>query len=76
MPYINQNMNRRAKQSLINILLNREYRLNPESNRELFEYVQVFIETTGRMSRSYVSLYIHTVLCIFILHYVYSYCTG
>ena len=52
MPDINQDMNRRVKQSLINILLNGDCRLNPESNRNLFEYVQVFIETTGRMSRS------------------------
>ena len=51
-PDINQNMNRRVKQSLINILLNGDCRLNPESNRDVFEYVQVFIETTGRMSRS------------------------
>ena len=32
-PDINQNMNRRARQSQINILLNGDCRLNPESNR-------------------------------------------
>ena len=55
MPDINQNMNKRVKQSLINILLIGVCRLNPKSNKDLFEYVQVFIETTGHMSRSLVS---------------------
>ena len=49
MPDINQTLNRRAKESLIRMLLNGDSRLNLETNRKLFTHVQAFIEETGRM---------------------------
>ena len=50
-PDINHLTNKRAKTHFIKILLNGDSRLSLENNQKVFDYVQAYIEDSGRMTR-------------------------